>query len=64
MHENFNHIDLYNIIKNKKNWIMTYNNSDYIKELYKEFIIIDAEWSYGMNKSKKSSEIIILSIFN
>ena len=64
MHENFNHKGLYDIIKNKKNWIMTYNNCDYIRELYKENIIIDAEWSYGMNKSKKSSEIIILSILN
>lgn len=43
---------------------MTYNNCDYIRELYKENIIIDAEWSYGMNKTKKSSEIVILSILN
>ena len=64
MHENFNHKGLYDIIKNKKNWIMTYNNCDYIRKLYKENIIIDAEWSYGMNKNKKSSEIIILSILN
>ena len=64
MHENFDHKGLYDLIKNKKNWIMTYNNCDYIRELYKENIIIDAKWSYGMNKSKKSSEIVILSILN
>ena len=40
---------------------MTYNNCDYIRNLYKDYIIIDANWSYGMNASKKSSEIIIIS---
>lgn len=61
MHENFNHQFLFELIKTKKNWIMTYNNCDYIKNLYKDFIIIDANWSYGMNTHKKSSEIIIIS---
>ena len=61
MHETFTHNKLYEIISTKKNWIMTYNNCDYIRTLYKDFTILDAEWSYGMNKSKQSSEIIILS---
>ena len=61
MHETFNHTKLYEIISKKTNWIMTYNNCDYIKTLYKDFTIIDAKWSYGMNKSKKSSEIVIIN---
>jgi DNA adenine methylase len=71
MHENFDHVALFNILKNKnevsgtigskKHWIMTYNNCDYIKNLYKDFIIIETCWSYGMNNSKESSEIIIIS---
>ena len=61
MHENFDHIRLYNYICNKTNWIMTYNNCSYIKNLYKNFEIIETNWSYGMNKSKKSSEIIIIN---
>ena len=61
MHETFTHNKLYEIISTKKNWIMTYNNCDYIRTLYKDFTILDAEWSYGMNKSKQSSEIIIIS---
>ena len=40
---------------------LTYNDDEYIRGLYKDFIIIDASWAYGMNKSKKSSEIIIVS---
>ncbi len=39
---------------------MTYNNCDYIKNLYKDFKIIETYWSYGMNKSKESSEIVII----
>jgi DNA adenine methylase len=61
MHENFNHQLLFDVIKTKKNWVITYNNCDYIKTLYKDYTIIDVNWSYGMNTSKKSSEIIIIS---
>jgi DNA adenine methylase len=61
MHENFNHTQLFDILKNKKHWIMTYNNCDYIKNLYKDFIILETSWSYGMNSSKESCEIIIIS---
>jgi DNA adenine methylase len=61
LHEEFNHESLYNSVKDKKGWMMTYNNCDYIKELYKDFLILEVDWSYGMNKSKKSSEIVIIS---
>jgi len=61
MHEKFTHNKLYEIISTKKNWIMTYNNCDYIRTLYKDFTILNAEWSYSMNKSKQSSEIIIFN---
>ena len=60
MHENFNHQQLFDCISKKKNWIMTYNNCKYIKDLYKDFEILETSWSYGMNKTKNSSEIIIL----
>ena len=60
MHENFNHEKLYEKLLKKKNWIMTYNNCDYIKELYKNYKIIEIDWKYSMNKSKKSSEIVII----
>ena len=60
MHETFDHDKLYKCLSKKKNWFMTYNNCDYIKNLYKDFKIIETSWSYGMNKSKKSSEIVII----
>ena len=62
LHEKFDHSALFYSIYNKKNWLMTYNNCDYIKNLYKDFIIIETDWKYSMNKSKKSSEIVIISL--
>ena len=61
MHEEFDHQKLFDVIKNKKNWIMTYNDCEYIKKLYSKFLILSVNWSYGMNKSKKSSEIVIIN---
>ena len=61
MHETFDHEKLFEIISKRKNWIMTYNNCDYIKNLYKKFKIIETSWTYGMNKTKKSSEILIFN---
>ena len=61
MHDTFEHDKLYKCLSKKKNWFMTYNNCNYIKNLYKDFKIIETFWSYGMNKTKKSSEIIIIS---
>lgn len=60
MHDTFDHDKLYKSVSTKKNWLMTYNNCEYIRNLYKNFKIIETNWSYGMNKSKKSSEIVII----
>jgi DNA adenine methylase len=60
IHDKFEHDKLYKCLLTKKNWLMTYNNCEYIKNLYKDFKIIETSWSYGMNKSKKSSEIVII----
>lgn len=60
MHDSFDHKRLHECLSKRKNWIMTYNNCEYIKNLYSEFKIIETGWSYGMNKSKKSSEIVII----
>jgi DNA adenine methylase len=60
LHENFNHEKLQKCLKQKKNWIMTYNNCNFIRNLYKDNTIIETSWSYGMNKDKSSSEIVII----
>ena len=62
LHEDFDHERLYMCLKNHSRWILTYNDCEYIRTLYREYTIIDASWTYGMNRSKKSSEIVILSV--
>lgn len=61
MHEGFDHERLALSIRGKR-WFLTYNDCPYIRNLYREYTILDASWTYGMNKSKQSSEIIILSV--
>ena len=67
MHEKFNHNLLFTMLDSSvcfiNQWIMTYNNCKFIRDLYSDtskYKIIDIDWSYGMNKSKKSSEIVII----
>jgi len=60
MHEGFPHELLFQIILGRQDWIMTYNDCKYIRDLYKDYTIIPAKWSYGMNKTKISSEIVII----
>jgi DNA adenine methylase len=60
MHEHFQHIALAEILQTKKNWILTYNDCSFIRDLYKNCIILETQWSYSMNKTKESSEIVIL----
>ena len=60
LHEAFNHKRLYKCLSSKKNWIMTYNDCEYIRALYKGYKIIEVDWKYGMNATKKSSEIVII----
>lgn len=60
LHETFDHQKLQKILETKTNWMMTYNNCDYIKKLYEDCLIIETSWTYGMNKTKESSEIVII----
>ena len=61
LHEGFNHNLLFELLTTKKNWVLTYNNCEYIRNLYKDYIKLDVNWIYGMNTTKASSEIIIIS---
>lgn len=60
-HRGFNHSKLFEILRERDGWVLSYNDCEYIRDLYKGYKIIEAHWTYGMNKNKESSEIIILS---
>jgi len=61
MHKNFDHEELTKILKKRGKWVLSYNNSDEIREMYDGFQFEYPEWTYGMSKDKKLKEIIILS---
>jgi len=60
MHEKFNHELFAKNMLTRTDWIISYNDCEYIRNIYKECQIFKVNWSYGMNASKESSEIIIL----
>lgn len=59
MHESFDHAKFANAIKKRKDWLVSYNDCEYVRELYKGCTIKSVSWSYGMNATKASSEILI-----
>lgn len=60
MHESFDHEKLHHVLTQKSNWMLTYNNCDFVKKLYEDCLIIETSWTYGMNKTKESSELVII----
>ena len=61
-HVSFEHTELRAILDSRQNWILSYNDCPEIREMYQDYEIHNAAWTYGMNKSKKSSEIIITNL--
>ncbi|MFM7862130.1 MAG: DNA adenine methylase [Candidatus Nitrosotenuis sp.] len=61
LHKNFDHTGLAKILKKRNNWILSYNNSKEIHELYSDYTILYPDWKYGMSNNKKSREVLILS---
>jgi DNA adenine methylase len=60
-HKGFDHQSLFDLLKDRPNWIMSYNNGAEILEMYKDFKIIEPEWAYGMSEDKSANEALIFS---
>lgn len=62
LHKNFDHAKLAEVLNARSNWMLCYNNCDEILEMYMDPAITgyEANWAYGMNKSKKSSEVVLV----
>jgi DNA adenine methylase len=58
MHEGFDHIRFATELKKRSDWILSYNDCAYVRELYSDCKIESVRWSYGMS-IKPSSEIVI-----
>jgi DNA adenine methylase len=59
------HILLLELLGSRDNWMLSYNDCAEVRKLYRGFHIVDdrdgLSWQYGMSKSKKSKELLILS---
>jgi DNA adenine methylase len=66
LHGNFDHEKLRDLLVNRGDWVLSYNDCPEIRKMYQGHEIVEAEWSYGMKNAygkkqmTKSSEIIIL----
>ncbi len=63
LHDSFDHERLHGILTNRAGWLMSYNDCPEIRDMYKDYEIVEAEWSYGMTnvyskeeKKKKAEE--------
>lgn len=56
LHVNFDHELFFRKLNSCAfNWLITYDNSDYIKELYKDYFVVEWQLQYGMNNYKKKN---------
>ena len=61
LHKTFDHLKLVNILKERDNWILSYNNCPEILKLYEGYDIIYPDWKYGMSSDKTSKEVLIIN---
>ena len=56
LHSNFNHENLRDYLyQTKSKFLLTYDNCEYIKELYKDFYMLEWNLQYGMNNYKQKN---------
>ena len=60
-HRDFDHQALAELLYKRDNWLLSYNDCETVRELYGDFRIMSPKWTYGMNASKKSNEVLIFS---
>ena len=57
-----NHLELYETIRKiTKNWIVTYDNCEEIKKIYKKFDFVEFDINYSLENKMKAKEIMIFS---
>ena len=55
----FDHEELFSILEKTSNWMLSYGDHKVIRNLYKDFSIIEVSW---VNKGKTHNELLILNI--
>ena len=60
-HRGFDHEALAKLLTGRGRWVLSYNNCQEINELYRDYRIIEPQWTYGMGNQRESREVLILS---
>ncbi len=60
-HKNFDHEGLAKLLHDRDSWLLSYNDCEMVRDLYRGFQFFLPQWTYGMNASKKSNEVLVLS---
>ena len=60
-HKEFDHDGLNSLLQHRKKWVLSYNDSEIIREMYKGFRQFRPQWKYGMSANKNSRELLIIS---
>lgn len=56
LHTSFNHTQLYDTLKNTAHkWMITYDNNEYIRRLYKDYYQVEWQLQYGMTNRNISA---------
>jgi len=53
LHKDFDHEGLVKLLRKREKWILSYNDSEKIKKMYKGFQFVYPEWAYGMKNIGK-----------
>ena len=62
LHTNFDHDRLAKVLRKRENWVMSYNNDAYIRELYKGLRIEEIDfWHTASGKIKRITDILIIN---
>ncbi|MCY4418229.1 MAG: DNA adenine methylase [Cytophagales bacterium] len=61
MHKEFPHDILAEELRARRGWILSYNDSSFVRQLYKGYRIEPLEWQYGMSIAKNSNEVLVIS---
>lgn len=59
LHEGYYHLGLRQLLRARGNWLLSYDDCPQVREMYRGFRIVKAEWTYGMGTNKRSREILI-----
>ena len=57
-HSDFDHEGLATLLTARDNWLLCYNDCRWAREKYDAFLLGTPKWAYGMNATKRSSEVL------